>query len=117
MSLRSSAVAVLLGVSAILVLNAVYTPSESVSVPVVSNSQWDGSVKQVKQWLNRNLKDPDSLQIIEWSPVYKSDDVYYVRVKYRAKNSFGGYTVSNFIFTLDSHGTIVDYTDWGNRDR
>lgn len=63
------------------------------------NSAWDGSVHTVKRYLKDNLKDPDSVQYIEWSPVsmleHKGENYWAVRVKYRAKNSFGGYVVSN----------------------
>src|ERR1019366_2379635 len=60
---------------------------------VVENSQWDGSVRQVKDWLKGHVRDPDSLEYIEWSPLLKNGDGYMVRVKYRAKNGFGGYEV------------------------
>jgi len=78
----------------------------------VYNNGWDGSVRQVKQWLKDNLKDPDSFVAIEWSPVQKTaDGGYLVRCKYRAKNSFGGYDVSNQIFYMDSEGNVLRYVD------
>ena len=74
---------------------------------LVENSAWDGSVYQVVEWLKNNLKDPDSLEFIEWSPVEKTvTGDFRVRVKYRAKNSFGGYMVENKIFVLDSSGSV-----------
>ncbi len=70
--------------------------------PAVSNSGWDGSVYQVERYLKRNLKDPGSFEAIEWSPVVKgADDSFTVRVKYRAKNSFGGYVIEQQIFHLN----------------
>ena len=36
-----------------------------------TNSGWDSSVYQVKDYLKLNMKDPDSLQYIEWSKVVK----------------------------------------------
>ena len=77
----------------------------------VTNSQWDASVWQVKSWLNANLKDPDSLEYLEWSAVVETSDGYIVRVKYRAKNSFGGYVLSNQKFSLDSAGNVTGVVD------
>lgn len=78
----------------------------------VKNSAWDGSVKQVKEYLKYNyLRDPDSYESIEWSEVKRKDDGYYVRHKYRAKNGFGGYVVANQLFHLDFSGNVVDIKD------
>lgn len=74
---------------------------------VVENSQWDGSVRQVKDWLKGHLRDPDSLEYIEWSPVVKDGEGYTVRVKYRAKNGFGGYEVEERVFSLDQAGNVT----------
>jgi len=87
--------------------------SRSSSYEVVQNSEWDGSVSQVKSWLKANTKDPKSLEFIEWSPVTKqADGTYFVRVKYRAKNSFGGYVVENKLFYLDSSGNVLRFTNF-----
>jgi hypothetical protein len=48
---------------------------------VVENSQWDRSVRQVKDWLKGHVRDPDSLEYVEWSPLLKNGDSYMVRVK------------------------------------
>lgn len=78
----------------------------------VKNSGWDGSVKQVKEYLKYNyLRDPDSYESIEWSEVKRKDDGYYVRHKYRAKNGLGGYVVANQLFHLDFSGNVVDVKD------
>ena len=78
------------------------------NLPKITNSPWDGSVWQVEDYLKKNLKDPDSYQGIEWSEVIENNDVYQVRHKYRAKNSFGGYVVENCIFSLTKEGTVID---------
>jgi hypothetical protein len=86
--------------------------SSSSPKTIVQNSPWDGSVFQVKSWLEDNLKDPKSLEYIEWSAVQKTDDGgFIVRVKYRAKNSFGGYVIENKVFSLDSAGTVTNSID------
>jgi len=53
------------------------------------------------------LKDPKSVEYIEWSKVVETYDGYKVRCKYRAKNSFGGYVVENKIFFLDLNGYVI----------
>lgn len=61
----------------------------------------------------RNLKDPSSIEYIEWSNVNDEEDgSFSVRVKYRAKNSFGGYSIENKIFYLNSSGTVTYYVDY-----
>ena len=76
---------------------------------IVANSTWDASVSQVEAYLKRYLKDPDSYQSIEWSPVSELPDGkgFIVRHMYRAKNSFGGYTIDNKIFLLDAQGNVL----------
>lgn len=78
------------------------------SLPRITNSAWDGSVWQVKKYLKKTLKDPDSYESIEWSTVSEKNDLYQVRHKYRAKNSFGGYIIEECVFTLDREGNVVD---------
>ncbi len=85
---------------------------------IVSNSEWDGSVSQVKKYLKRNLKDPKSYESIEWSPVVKldTDDLqhkFIVRHKYRAKNSYGGYVIENQMFYLDQNGYVLKSMEYG----
>lgn len=80
---------------------------------VVENSSWDDSVDQVKSWLKSNIKDPGSLEFIEWSPVHKTKEGdFMVRAKYRAKNSFGGYVIENKVFFLDSKGSVKNVMDY-----
>ena len=79
--------------------------------PKPENSPWDAAVRPVVDFLKVNLKDPRSIEYIEWSPVKLVDvkGTYYwaVRVKYRAKNSFGGYVIEQKLFLIQ-HGQIVD---------
>jgi hypothetical protein len=111
-SIKASMFAIL-GV-VLLVIVIVASPGGSSSVagkPVVENSALDGSVRQVKEYLKANLKDWDSYQGVDWSPVKMIDStqkMYWVRHKYRAKNSFGGYVLENQLFTLDSTGQVIE---------
>lgn len=83
---------------------------------VVFNSNYDASVFQVEKYLKKEyLKDPDSYQGISWSSVQidrnNSQYKYFVRHKFRAKNSFGGYVIEEMIFYLNSEGYVVSTTD------
>lgn len=73
----------------------------------IENSPWDGSVYQVKKYLNKTLKDPKSYESIEWSTVSEKDGYYFVNHKYRAKNSFGGYVIETIAYKLDENGTVI----------
>ena len=81
-------------------------PAPSGPHKIVENSTWDGSVRQVKDYLRLNLKDPGSVEYIEWGNVVEQEDGFIVRVKYRAKNSFGGYVIEEKRFKLDRSGTV-----------
>lgn len=78
----------------------------------VYNSSWDASVRQVEKYLKSSLRDPDSYESIEWSEVKETSTGYVVRHKYRAKNGFGGYVVSNQLFYMDSDGNVIDVQDY-----
>ena len=58
------------------------------------------------------LKDPKSYESISWSEV-GTDELgeYYIRHRYRAKNSFGGYVVEEKTFYLDKDYRIIRVTD------
>lgn len=57
------------------------------------NSEWDGSVLVVKEFLQNNLNDYSSSEFVEWSTVTKTyvgkEPYWAVRLKLRAKNAFG----------------------------
>ena len=57
----------------------------------VTNSGLDASVYQVEQFLDDNLRDPDSYESIDWSPVTETE---------------------NKIFHLDKNGNVTGYTDY-----
>ena len=56
---------------------------------------WDGAALCVKYWLKNKMNDPDSFKIISSSSVFDKGSYWTVRVKYRAKNLFGGYVVES----------------------
>jgi hypothetical protein len=80
----------------------------------VVNSAWDGSVYQAEKYLKDRLKDPDSYESISWGEVSKNEQGNYVTwVKYRAKNSFGGYNVGQQAFTLSPSGEVLTMSNIG----
>lgn len=80
---------------------------------VVRNSAYDGSVRQVEEWLQRNLNDPDSFKAVEWSKVAKTEQGnFVVRCKYRAKNAMGGMVLQNKAFILGPTGIVMAVTDY-----
>ena len=106
-----------LSIIGLVTLMSILTPknndSDTGNGAVVQSSPWDASVRQVDDWLKNSVKDPDSLQYIEWSPVsQQANGEFMVRVKYRAKNSFGGYVVENKLFFLSSSGTVLRSKDF-----
>lgn len=77
------------------------------SAPAVTSSAWDGSVRQVEEYLERTLRDPDSLKVEDWGSLSETPTGYSVRVRYRAKNGFGGYCVADDTFLLDRTGSVT----------
>ena len=73
----------------------------------ITNSSYDGSVSQVKNYLKKNLKDPKSYEGIEWGKLKEEPNGYSVYHKYRAKNSFGGYVIEAQVFYLDFGGNVI----------
>lgn len=86
--------------------------SKKLNQSKVENSSWDGSVKQVRKYLKKNLKAPDSYKSIEWGKVIHTENGYMVRHKYRAKNSFGAYIMEDKIFYLNKSGDITLIQDY-----
>lgn len=84
--------------------------SEAGKQPI--NSEWDGSVSEVEKYMKGHLKDPKSTEYIKWYPVALTEaegrKAWAVRVKYRSKNSFGGYVIDEGIAVI-RHGEVVGY--------
>lgn len=70
-------------------------------------SPWDGSHRQLEAVLKKSLKDPDSYEHIETRFKDNGDEGIYVVMKYRAKNSFGGYVVNSVAATYSIDGVLL----------
>lgn len=74
--------------------------------PKVYNSEWDGSVRQVKRWMDTHLADPEA-EGIRWSPVVKYGNDFIVEVDIRGRNALGGWIVETYRFKLDAEGRVL----------
>lgn len=90
-----------------LVIYAVVTDDGRNSRHRPTQDSSDGTVQEVVDYLKANLKDPKSLEVIEWSPMKEQSPGYAVRCKYRAKNSFGGYNIENRVFYMNPEGKVL----------
>jgi uncharacterized membrane protein YvbJ len=79
---------------------------------IVYNDDYDASVRQIKEYLNATLRDPSSVEYVNWSKVKHEGSDYYVRCKFRAKNGFNGYNIENKVFFIDSTGKVFYTTDF-----
>ena len=64
----------------------------------------NGSVPIVMKWFQENLHDPYSMRIVRWSKVgrrtFPDEPSWVVRVRLRAKNSFGAYVLNDYTFLI-----------------
>ena len=79
--------------------------------PKPKNSEWDGRVDPVVDYLRSNLNDYDSSEFLEWSPVtkleVKGEPFWVVRLKLRAKNAFGGYILKNTFYFIRQNKVVA----------
>jgi len=83
----------------------------------IYNSTVDGSVYEVERYLKDNLKDPKSYESISWGKVIdlgmepSTPYRYHVHHRYRARNSFGGFVISDQTFYMDKYGNVFEVKD------
>lgn len=98
-----------------------YTKEEREASTVIGdkprNSEWDGAVKPVVDWIKSNANDPYSIKYQEWSPVEllnTGDGKYWgVRCRFSVKNAFGAYMTYEKLFLMQN-GVVVDVKDYGS---
>jgi hypothetical protein len=83
---------------------------EIVLGPKPENAGWNGKVYCVDHYLKRTLNDYDSAEYLEWSPVtrmdVKGEPYWVVRLKLRAKNSFGAFIVKDVVFLIRQNEVV-----------
>ncbi|MFA7667934.1 MAG: hypothetical protein WCX93_01160 [Burkholderiaceae bacterium] len=70
-------------------------------------SSWDGTYRPVNNYLDKALKDPDSLKVEGCTKVYHTKNGWLVGCDYRARNSFGGMARESKWFTI-RHNVVVN---------
>lgn len=84
--------------------------------PNITNSEYDGSVPCVEDYIKEHLNDPSSYESVEWTKVVKLDTSFarlysgaqYATVaKYRAKNGFGALVLQKTMFYFTDYGKVV----------
>jgi len=112
-ALHFSLAGLLILIFAILILAPDVPPAEPealVKKPIVV-TDWDGSVKQVRQYLRQNLNDYKSYEELEWSKLYRDtvNHQYFVRHRYRASNAFGAKIIQDQLFVMDTlTGSVIE---------
>lgn len=71
-----------------------------------SQSEWDGSVKVVEEYVKSNSKDASSIKFLEWSKVSPFDEFWIVRCKFKGTNSFGAVVTENKWFYIQNDKVV-----------
>jgi hypothetical protein len=72
--------------------------------------QKDGKVPAVMNYFNETFHDPYSMRFIRWSPIVKvysnSNEYWAVTVRFRAKNTFGAYVLTEETFYIQGNKVV-----------
>lgn len=71
-----------------------------------AQSELDGSVGIVKDYIKENANDASSIKFIEWSKVSSFGDYWVVRCKYKGTNALGGVVTENTWFYIQNNQVI-----------
>lgn len=75
--------------------------------PAVENSAWDGSVRQVKRWVQANIADPEA-EVRKWGKVYRDEEGHLqVDAVIGGRNPLGGYITKPYRFRFSDKGVIL----------
>lgn len=78
---------------------------------VVFNDPWDGSVWQVKRYLQRRLYDASSFEAMAWGPVTMTEKGFRVWCTYKARNVLGVLATQTKTFLLKKNGEVYAVKD------
>lgn len=73
-------------------------------------SAWDGTYREVKDYLRRVANDPESIEIDVCTGVYHTNEGWLVGCDYRGRNAFGGMIRQSNWFVI-RNGTVVAMKD------
>jgi hypothetical protein len=71
-------------------------------------SDYDGSVPVVKQYVLKSANDESSIKFIDWSEVQAYGKFWVVRCKYKGSNSYGGIVTENRLYFIQNGIVIKD---------
>lgn len=71
-------------------------------------STWDGSFRPLVIYVKDNMKDPNSFEHIQTKFGDFEELYFYVSMKYRGKNSYGGYTIAYIDAKVNYEGKILE---------
>lgn len=69
-------------------------------------SELDGSVKTVKDYVKNNANDASSIKFLEWSKVSPMGDFWVVRAKFKGTNALGGAITENKWFYIQNNEVV-----------
>lgn len=69
-------------------------------------SEWDGSVEIVEDFVKANAHDASSVKFLEWSKVSEFGSNWIVRAKYKGTNAFGGVITENAWFYIQNDAVV-----------
>ncbi len=74
--------------------------------PKPEQSEWDGEVKIVRDYVKSIANDPSSIKFIEWSKVSEVGENWFVRAKFTGKNALGGTVTTNMGFFIQNNKVV-----------
>lgn len=70
-------------------------------------SGWDGSYRPLIKLVKEKMNDPESFEHVETRTGDYQDDYFYMSMKYRGKNGFGGVITKYIDVKVDYNGNIL----------
>lgn len=74
---------------------------------VPQKSAWDGSYPEVKQYLRQTAHDPESIEFVGCTKVFKNENGWLVGCQYRGNNAFGAKILAANWFRIQ-RGRVVE---------
>jgi hypothetical protein len=95
----------------------VSTPTQTVTQPLTYAQKFDkkqfnelsGVYKPVRNYLQKNLNDPSSLEIYKtWNLGMNKDSSFYIKTTFRAKNEYNALVLQAIYCNVDYDGNVSD---------
>lgn len=101
-----------MGCALVILLFIFFTCALTSNVQYKINQNSNGVVTPVKTYLAKNLKDPESVEYLKWTKLFKNDLGHYqVTVQFKAKNQYGVMVQETKTFIMDSTGVVLKVLD------